>query len=165
MKVILLEDVEKLGAPLEVVEVADGFARNFLVPRGLATPATKSALSQLDNMKRVDDRRQNRLRGAAQEQATQLEGKTVVMPANVGAKGRLYGSISAADIAEELQKQFSLQVDRRKIQLPEVIREIGFYTVPVVLHRDVKVDLKVKVGDVTEEVAAPAEAEAELATA
>jgi large subunit ribosomal protein L9 len=159
MKVILLEDVEKLGAPLEIVEVAEGYARNFLVPRGLATPATKSAISQLDNMKRVDERRQTRLRGSAQEQAGQLEGKTLVMPAKIGKGGRLYGSISAADIAEEIQTQLGQTVDRKKVQLPEIIREVGVYTVPVALHRDVKVDLKIQVGDAVEEVA-PVEAEA-----
>ena len=147
MKVILLSDVEKLGASHDVVEVADGFARNFLLPRGLATPGTKSALSQLENMRRVDDRRQNRARGAAGEIAAQIEGKTVVMPANVGAAGRLYGSVGTADIAEQLHSQLGVAIDRKLIQLPEAIREIGVYHVPVALHRDVKVTLTVQVGE------------------
>jgi large subunit ribosomal protein L9 len=160
MKVILLQDVEKLGTSHDVVEVADGFARNFLVPRGLAIPGTKSAMSQLDNMKRVEDRRQNRARGAAQELAGKLEGQKVNMPANVGAQGRLYGSIGSADIADEVQKQLGISVDRKSIALPEAIREIGLYQVPVALHRDVKVTLTVQVGDMAAIHAAQAEASA-----
>ena len=147
MKVILTEDMEKLGAPHDVVEVADGYARNFLVPRGMAVPATKSAMANLDNMKRVDDRRQNRLRGGAETLAAQLEGKTLVMPANVGDKGRLYGSISNADIAEELKKQFDVEIDRKAIRLSEPIREVGVYPIPVVLHRDITQQLVVQVGN------------------
>src|SRR5687768_12680439 len=98
MKVILTQDVEKLGAAHELVNVADGFARNYLLPRAMAVVATKSAIANLDNNKRVDERRQNRLRGAAETQAAQLEGQTVVMPARIGSNGRLYGSIGAIDI-------------------------------------------------------------------
>lgn len=147
MKVILTEELEKLGAPHDVVDVADGYARNFLVPRGLAIPATRSAMANLDNLKRVDERRQNRLRGAAQQLATQIEGKTLVMPARIGEKGRLFGSISSADIAGQLQKQFGVAVDRKLIQLSEPIRHVGVFPVPVALHRDVKLQIAVQVGD------------------
>ena len=162
MKVILTEQMDKLGAPHDVVEVADGYARNFLVPRGMAVPATKSAMANLDNMKRVDDRRQNRLRGGAEELAAKIEGKTLVMPANVGEKGRLYGSISNADIAEELKKQFDVEIDRKNIRLSEPIREVGVYPIPVVLHRDITKQLVVQVGDApaideTKSEAAPSE--------
>lgn len=160
MKVILLADVEKLGASHDVVEVADGFARNFLLPRGLAMGANKSAMSQLENMKRVDDRRQNRARGAAQELSAKIEGKTIIMPANVGTGGRLYGSIGAADISEQLQSQLGVEVDRRMVQIPEAIREVGVYQVPVALHRDVKVSLTVQVGDNAAIQAAQNEAQA-----
>lgn len=164
MKVILTTDVENLGAPHEIVEVADGYARNFLVPRGLAMAATQSAMANLDNMKRVDDRRQNRLRGAAQQTAQKIEGQTLVMPAKIGAKGRLFGSISNADISSELQKQLGIEVDRKHIHLSEPIREVGMHPVPVVLHRDVKLQLMVQVGDAPVEAPvqdeAPVESEA-----
>lgn len=160
MKVILLSDVEKLGSSHDIVEVADGFARNFLVPRGLAMSATKSAMSQLENMKRVDDRRQNRARGAAQELSSKIEGKTIVMPANVGTGGRLYGSIGAADIAEQMQSQLGVEVDRKLVQIPEAIREVGVFQVPVALHRDVKVTITVQVGDLAAIQAAQHEAQA-----
>ena len=160
MKVILLSDVEKLGASHDVVEVADGFARNFLVPRGLAMSATKSAMSQLENMKRVEDRRQNRARGAAQEVSAKIENKTIIMPANVGPAGRLYGSIGAQDIAEQLKAQLGVEIDRKLVQIPEAIREVGIYQVSVALHRDVKVTITVQVGDLASIQAAAREAQA-----
>lgn len=163
MKVILTQDIEKLGASHEVVEVADGYARNYLLPRSLALTATKSAMANLDNLKRVDERRQNRLRGAAQQEAAKLEGKTLEMDAKVGSEGRLYGSLNNADIAKAIKANFEVAVDRKDVLLADTIRTEGFYTVPVKLHRDVTVDLKVKVGnpepepEVTE-AEAPAEA-------
>jgi len=147
MKVILTQDVENLGGPHDVVEVADGYARNYLLPRSLAMPATKSAVANLDNMKRVEERRQNRMRGAADEQARKLEGKTLVMPARVGAAGRLYGSIGTADIVQQIKAQFGLELDRKQVLLSEPIRTTGMYPVPVALHREMKIQVMVQVGD------------------
>jgi large subunit ribosomal protein L9 len=159
MKVILTQDVEKLGAAHEVVNVADGFARNYLLPRSMAVVATKSAVSNLDNTKRVDERRQNRLRGAAATEAAKLEGQTIVMPARVGTNGRLYGSIGAMDIAAQLKENLGVEIDRKQIHLDEPIRSTGVYSVPVVLHRDVTVNVSVQVGDAPPEpVAAEASA-------
>lgn len=157
MKVILTDEVEKLGGANEVVEVADGYARNFLLPRGLAMPATRSAMANLDNLKRVHERREDKRRTAAQEQIAQLEGKTLVMPAKSGAQGRLFGSIGTADIADELKKQFGIEVDRKQVVLEDAIRTVGVYQVPLSLHRDVPFELSVQVGDV------PAQAPAEVA--
>jgi large subunit ribosomal protein L9 len=160
MKVILTQDVEKLGAAHEVVSVADGFARNYLLPRSMAVVATKSAIANLDNNKRIDERRQTRLRGAAETVAGQLEGKTVVMPARIGTNGRLYGSINTIDIAAQLKESLGQEIDRKQISLAEPIRSAGVYSVPVVLHRDVTATINVQVGD------APAETQAvELAPA
>ena len=147
MKVILTEDVEKLGQSNEVVEVADGYARNFLLPRSLAVPATASAIANLDNTKRVHERRQTRLRGGAEQIAAQLQGKTLVMPAKIGSGGRLYGSIGTQDIAEKLHSQFGIELDRRQVLLEDTIREAGTFTVPVKLHRDVQAEVSVQVGD------------------
>ncbi|MBV9864792.1 MAG: 50S ribosomal protein L9 [Abitibacteriaceae bacterium] len=148
MKVILTEDVENLGGSHEVVEVADGYARNYLMPRSLAMPATKSAMANLDNMKRVQERRQAKLRGGAEETASRLQGQTLVIPARTGSAGRLYGSIGTADIANQLKESLGIELDRKQIQLSEPIRSTGVYPVPVTLHRDVKVQLMVQVGDV-----------------
>ncbi|HVF10440.1 MAG TPA: 50S ribosomal protein L9 [Abditibacteriaceae bacterium] len=160
MKVILTEEVEKLGAVHDVVDVADGYARNYLLPRSLAVPATRSAVANLDNMKRVDDRRQHRLRGGAEEKARQLEGQTVVMPARIGTSGRLYGSVGSADIANQLKASLGIELDRKQILLSEPIRSAGTYPVPVVLHRDVKAQIMVQIG---EAAAAPPDTDVELA--
>lgn len=168
MKVILTEDIEKLGELHEVVEVASGYARNFLLPRSLAIPATPSALSNLDNMKRVGERRSARQKAAAEGVAAQLKGQIIVMDVKIGTGGRLFGSVSNGDIAAQVQKALGIELDRKIIQLSEPIRETGLYTVPVKLHRDVVVQLPVQVGDAPEggwPSDAPVEAEAELATA
>lgn len=155
MKVILTQDVEKLGHALDVVEVADGFARNYLMPRSLAMAATKSSLANLENLKRHDERRQSKLRVAAQAEADKIGGQTLEFAdANVGAGGRLYGSFGNADIAERLKAQFDVEIDRRNVLIGEPIRAEGFYTVPLKLHRDITVDLKVKVGNPAPEVVA-----------
>ena len=164
MKVILTQEVENLGDTHEVVEVADGYARNYLMPRGLAIAANKSAMANLDNLKKVEDRRQNRLRGAAEEQAAKLNGKTLIVEANTGKEGRLYGSITNADIAEALKKQFDVEVDRRQITLGDTIRMAGVHAVPVNLHRDVKIQVAVQVGDLSQ-LPAVEEAPAETAEA
>ncbi len=162
MKVILTQDVENLGGTHDVVEVADGYARNYLVPRSLAISANKSAMANLDNLKKVEDRRQNRLRGAAQIQADKLNGKTLIVEAHTGKEGRLYGSITSGDIADALKKQFDVEVDRKQVSLGDTIRMAGVHAVPVNLHRDVKVQVAVQVGDLSQ-LPAVAEAPAETA--
>jgi large subunit ribosomal protein L9 len=164
MKVILTQEVEKLGDAHEIVDVADGYARNYLLPRSLAVVATRSALANIDNMRRVGERRNLRLRGAAQATAGQLEGKTVVIPARLGAKGRLYGSVGNADIAEQLEKDHGIAIDRKQITVEEPIRSIGIYSVPVTLFKDVKVQLTVQVGEDAAAAAAATAAETAPAT-
>ena len=165
MKVILTQEVEKLGASHEVVEVAEGYARNFLMPRSLAVPATKSAMSNLDNMMRVADRRIERLRGAAEEQAKQFEGKSVVIDARTGEGGRLFGSVTTQDVVGALKSQFGIEVDRKQIQLDESIRSAGEYSVPVNLHRDVKPTITLRVGDLSMVPQAPVDNSVETAAA
>jgi large subunit ribosomal protein L9 len=148
MKVILTQEIEKLGGAHEVVEVAEGYARNFLVPRALAVPATKSALANLENMKKVGIRREARLRGAAEEQAKQFEGKTLVIDAKTGEGGRLFGSVTPADVATALKAQLGIEVNRKQVQLDESIRSAGEYLVPVALHREVRPEIKIQVGEV-----------------
>ena len=147
MQVILTQDVENLGGANDVVEVKDGYARNFLMPRGLAMPATKSAMANLDNMRAQFEAKQTKLRGAAEELAARISGKTLTIPARVGEGGKLYGSIGTHDIAERLQSQFGIELDRRQVLLEDTIREAGTFTVPVKLHRDVQAEVSVQVGD------------------
>jgi large subunit ribosomal protein L9 len=149
MKVILTQEVENLGDSHDLVEVAEGYARNYLMPRSLAIPATKSALANLENVKRVSERRITRLRGSAEEQAKQFDGKTLVIEARTGENGRLFGSVTAADVASALQAQLGVEVDRKQIHLEESIRSAGEYSVPIALHRDVKPTVTLRVGDLS----------------
>ena len=148
MKVILTQDVEKLGASHEVVDVNEGYARNFLVPRRLAVVATKSALANIDDMKRTEDRRQARLRGEAETVAAKLQEQPLLIDAKTGEAGRLFGSVGTADIAGRIKEVFDIVIDRRQIQLDDTIRSAGEYTVPVKLHKDVSAELKLQVGSV-----------------
>lgn len=161
MRVILTQDVDKLGQAMDVVTVADGFARNYLLPRSLAMAATKGALASLENLRKQEDRRQDKLKGGAQIEADKLKDKTLdYSDANVGLGGRLYGSIGSADIAEMLKERFDVEIDKRNILLQDPIRSEGLYTVPLKFHRDITVELPVKIGNpapVVEKPAAPAE--------
>ena len=145
MKVVLREDVEKLGNKGDLLEVADGYARNFLVPRGLAMKATKGAIAQSEAMRRNRDAREGRDRDAAQAIAAQLGARTIEVRARAGEGGKLFGSVTTSDIAEAMQAQTGVEVDRRKVALDEPIRELGEIEVTVRLHADVVVPVKVAV--------------------
>lgn len=160
MKVILTQDVEKLGHAMDVVTVADGYARNYLFPRSMAMTATKSSLASLDNMKSVEDRRQAKLKTGAEELATKIGDTLDFSDANVGEGGRLFGAITAARIVEQLLAQYGVEVERRSVLLQDPIHAEGFYNVPLRLHRDVTKQLRVKVGNPVEATEAPTEEEA-----
>ncbi len=162
MRVILTQDVDKLGQAMDVVTVADGFARNYLLPRSLAMAATKGALASLENLRKQEDRRQDKLKGGAQIEADKLKDKTLdYSDANVGLGGRLYGSIGSADLAEMLKERFDVEIDKRNILLQDPIRSEGLYTVPLKFHRDITVELSVKIGNPAPVVEKPAKPEVE----
>ena len=161
MKVILTQDVEKLGQAMDIVQVADGYARNYLLPRSLAMTATKSAVANLENLRAQQQKREAKLQASAQEIAAKLGGQTLhFADANVGSGGRLYGSIGSADIAQAVRAQFGTEIDRRLVGLSEPIRMEGFYKVPLKLHRDVTAEMRVKVGNPVDEEPVETEAEA-----
>jgi large subunit ribosomal protein L9 len=145
MKVILTKDVAGTGKAGEVKDVADGYARNYLIPRKLATPASASALKGVEQRKAAESQKAAKEEAAAQELAGRLTASSVVVTAKVGDQGRLYGSITSADIAEQLSKALGQPFDRRMIQLDEPIRQLGSFEVPVRLHRAVSTKLKVDV--------------------
>jgi large subunit ribosomal protein L9 len=145
MKIILQKEVEKLGVPGDVVTVADGYARNFLVPRGMAIPATKGAVRHADSLRRAHSVRVNKAKAAAEELAGRLTAKPVVVSARAGEDGRLFGSITTADLAEEIAKQSGEAVDRRAIHLDEPIRSLGTHEVSVRLHPEVDATISVQV--------------------
>ena len=145
MKILLRSDVDNLGKKGDLVDVADGYARNYLVPRGLALRATKGIEKQADAMRRNRDARDRREREAAQELAAQFEGKTVEVKARAGAEGKLFGSVTASDIAAAIQAQTGAQLDRRKIGLEDSLKELGTVDVAVRLHPDVVATVHVEV--------------------
>ncbi len=156
MEIILLEDVDKLGVRGQLIKVADGYGRNFLLPKKLAVVATPQ------NRKWVDQRRVRFLKQTAKEKAEAeelaklLEGVSVVVTRKAGEHGTLFGSVTALDVAEGLAAQ-GYKIDRRKIQLDQPLKVLGEYDVPVKLHREVTTTVKVKV----EPEAQPEEAVAE----
>jgi large subunit ribosomal protein L9 len=145
MKVLLRADVPDVGKKGDVVDVADGFGRNFLVPKGLAIKATPGASKQAGAMRRARDVRDARDRGAAEEIATLLVPKTITITARAGAEGKLFGSITTTDIADAVRAQTGVELDRRKLVLDEPIKSIGVHQVPAKLHTDVEFPVTVDV--------------------
>ena len=165
MKVILTQDVEKLGHAMDVVEVADGFARNYLLPRSLAMSATKSAMSSLDNLRKIEEKKQAKLKTGAEGVASKLAGETVMFTdAHVGTGGKLYGAVTAANVSDAIKTQFGVEVDRRDVLLEEPIRAEGFYYVPLKLHRDITIEQRVQVGNPPAEVEESSDVPAETET-
>jgi large subunit ribosomal protein L9 len=144
MEVILKEDVAKLGSRGDVVKVAEGYGRNFLLPKKLAIEATKGNKAVIEQMKAASVRRSAKEKTQAEELAKQFDGVSVSFQRRSGEHDQLFGSVTASDIADALSKKgFSL--DRRKIQLHEPLKTVGEFTVPVKLHKDVTSHLKVTI--------------------
>ena len=131
MEVLLLKDVEQLGQTGEIKRVADGYARNYLIPRGLATFATPGAIKQAELQRQSDARRQAKELDEAQALAQELDGRIITFQARAGESDRLYGSITNANIAEALEEQVEQEVDRRKIVLEEPLKELGTHAVTI----------------------------------
>jgi large subunit ribosomal protein L9 len=145
MKVVLREEVRGLGTVGDVKDVADGYARNFLIPRRLAAPATPGALKNVESQRASIAKRQAQLDAEARALSARLNNTTLTLKARVGSQNRLYGSITAGDIATALGQEIGAAFDRRKLVLDEPIRELGTHTVPVHLARDVTASLTVQV--------------------
>jgi len=144
MEVILREHIDNVGRRGDVVKVADGYARNYLLPRNLALPATAGNKKHVERERKIVDSREAEEQGVAQAIADRLANVEIEIARRVGETDALFGSVTNADIAESLAGK-GFDIDRRKIQLHEPIKKLGDYTVPVKLHRDVVVSLKVKV--------------------
>ena len=144
MKVILQREVDKLGAPGDVVEVKDGYARNFLIPRGLAAPATKGGMRHADRLRSTHQTRVQKAVTEARAVADRLGAKPLRIPARAGEDGRLFGSVTAADVADALTAAGAV-VDRRHVHLEEPIRSVGTHDVAVHLHPEVNATVTVEV--------------------
>jgi large subunit ribosomal protein L9 len=144
MKVIFLQDVKGQGKKGEVKEVSEGYARNYLFPRGLATEASKGNLKTLEAQQQAAERRKQQEKEEAEALGKKLEAMTVVIRAKAGEGGRLFGAITSKQVAEALAKQ-GIDIDKRKIELDEPIRTLGVTKVPVKLHPQVRATLGVQV--------------------
>jgi large subunit ribosomal protein L9 len=144
MKVILLEQVEKLGSPGDQVEVADGYARNFLIPKRKAVAATPAHVKSLDHLLRQNKGQEDRLRHAAEAMAARIAEASCVIKRQAGEHEKLFGSVTNQDIAAALGAR-GLDVDRRKILLQEPIKVLGSYTIPIRLHPEVVAELRLTV--------------------
>ncbi len=145
MKVILLEDVKSLGKKGEIVNVSDGYARNFVLPKKLGLEANTKNLNDLKLQKANEDKIAKEQLEAAQELAKVLETKEVIVKMKSGKDGKAFGAISSKEIAAAAKEQCGLELDKKKIQLPEAIKALGVYEVSVKLHTKVTGKLKVKV--------------------
>ena len=144
MEVILRDHVEKLGKRGEIVKVSDGYARNYLLPRKLALPATEGNKKHVERERKKVETRESEEKSQAEAIAARLAAIDITIARRVGDTEQLYGSVTAADITEFLKAK-GFEVDRRKLILPEAIKSIGEHNVPLKLHREVTVPLKVKV--------------------
>ena len=145
MRVVLRTDVDGVGKKGDILEVSDGFARNFLVPKGRAILATPGVRAQADAMRRSRDVKDARDREGAEAVARRLVPLVIKIPARAGREGRLFGSVTAADVAEAVTAQSGLELDRRRLRIDEPIKTLGSHEVPVKLHADVEFRLNVEV--------------------
>ncbi|MFO7946773.1 MAG: 50S ribosomal protein L9 [Armatimonadota bacterium] len=145
MKVIFLEDVDRVAHEGDVEEVADGFARNYLIPNNLAVRATEGALKELEQRRSAIEKRQETKREAAEKLAEQLGKETIVIEAPVGEGGRLHGRVTTRMIADAAAEQLEYDIDRRDIDIPEPISATGKYLVTAELYRDIQAQLPIEV--------------------
>ena len=137
MKLILLSDVKALGKKGDVVDVAEGYARNFLVPRKLATEADRSALAQLGSQKKAQERRDAQTLADAQSLAERLAAAKLAVKAKAGGNGKLFGAVTTADVATAIADALSISVDKHKIEIKSQIKALGSYPVEIKLHKSV----------------------------
>ncbi len=171
VKVLLLQDVPQLGLAGDIYAVAGGYARNYLIPRQYAILASKGALKQAEEIRQAGIRRRAQMRADAEAQASVVNGKRLLFQANAGEGGRLYGSVTAADIAEQLEEQVGFEIDRRRLMLGQSLRDLGIYEVELRLMPEVSGQFQVAVVREEEtwadaearDAAVKAEAEAEAA--
>lgn len=145
MKIVLLENVKKLGKKDEVIEVSDGYARNVLIPKKLGLPATSENLNNLKLKNKNEEKKEENLRNLAEKNKITLESKKFVLNIKAGANGKTFGSITSKEIAENIEQNAGLTVDKKDILLDESIKNIGTYDVKVRLHKDIIAVVKVEV--------------------
>lgn len=147
MKVILQQDVQGSGKKGELVNVSDGYAKNFLLKKGLAVMATPQALAEMEARQKAQQRKAQKELDEAAAAAKELEGKTIKLVAKAGAGGKLFGSVTAKEVADELKKQLGADIDKRKVTLEAEIKSYGTYTAELKLHQGIVAKVYVMVGE------------------
>jgi len=147
MKVILKEDVQGSGKKGDIVNVSDGYAKNFLLKRGLAVEASARAMNEINAKKALEERKRQQEKDAATALASEIKGKTVKIPAKAGANGKLFGSITAKEISDGIKKQLGAEIDKRKISLESEIKLFGTYEAEIKLNHGVMTSVFVMVGE------------------
>ena len=142
MRVILLQDVEKLGKKLEVKEVKNGYAMNFLFPKNLAKPATKEALKWLETQKEIGEKKAEEALKKTQEVASTVDGQEIIIPVKIGEEGQLFESITSQKIIEKL-KELGFEIKKNQIDLPEPIKELGEFPIKIKFEHNLEGEIKV----------------------
>lgn len=145
MDIILLQDIDKLGSKFEVVTVKNGYGRNYLIPKGMALIANKSNMKRLGEVKRREEEHADKIRDQFEALKTRLQGEVLKIGAKVGASDKIFGSVTSLQISNALKEQFDVDVDRRKISIPEDIKTIGTYTADLNLHKDIDINVAFEV--------------------
>lgn len=145
MDLILLQDVEKVGDKHEIVTVKDGYGRNYLIPQGYAIIANRANRARLAEMRRREEAVESRRLSEYREIAAKMEGQTLKIGAKAGASGRIFGSVTNVQLANALKEQLEVDIDRRKVILPDEIKEVGTYTAKLNLHKEVQPEVKFEV--------------------
>ena len=144
MKVILKEDVKSIGSMGQIVDVSDGFARNYLVPKGLAVEANVKNMRSLEHEKKVIQEKARKVKNSVQDLANRLANMNVVIKTKAGEEGKLFGSVTTMDIAEQLKNQ-GIEIDKKKISLDEPIKRLGTYAVNLKLHSEITAQVNIQV--------------------
>lgn len=145
MKVILKEDIKGVGKKDQIINANDGYARNYLFPKNLAVPADKGNLTNLQSKKTSEEHRKELEKEAAKETAKKIEGILLKLPVKSGENGKVFGSITAKEIAENLEKQYKITVDKKKVNLQEPIKNLGTFNIEIKLYDGVNAKLKINV--------------------
>lgn len=145
MKVILKQDIKKLGNMGDLVEVNDGYARNFLIPRGMGEEATTDKVKQLKEKKASQKARDDKAKQAAEARKKNLQGKQVRLAVSAGEKGKLFGSVTGAQIADAVKAQFGTEVNKKDLKLDETVKQVGEYKFKIRLHTGVEAQMTLKV--------------------
>ena len=144
MKIILKEDIKKIGKMGQIVDVANGYARNYLVPKGLAVEASTKNIRSLEHERKIIQEKAKKLKDSAQDIASRISSMTLTIKAKAGEEEKLFGSVTTMDIAEALLNE-GLDIDKKKISLEEPIKRLGSYSVQIKLHSDVSVPLNIQI--------------------